>query len=212
MMGRVMKRTVIWAALTLLSASCHSLEPLPSSAFEQPNPLTLRNKHNLSIYSKIPIMSQGQASARQLKRFLMTRHKGLSSREALEMANTYIKEAAVEGVNHDIAFCQMCVETNYLRFGGAVKPWQNNFCGLGATGGSVKGAAFKDKEIGVRAHIQHLKAYASVKPLKQKRVDPRFHLVRRGKSPRVNGLTKTWAMDPNYGDKIMALMMKLNAM
>ncbi|MGA0201229.1 MAG: N-acetylmuramoyl-L-alanine amidase, partial [Prochlorotrichaceae cyanobacterium] len=80
------------------------------------------------------IMGHGYTSDVQLMVFL----KG-NNPEALgqfsEIAKLYREEAAIEGINHDIAFCQMCLETNFLRFGGDVKANQNNFAGLGAIGG-----------------------------------------------------------------------------
>ena len=50
---------------------------------------------------------------------------------------------------------------------------------IGATNNSPvgKGAWFDTPEIGVRAQIQHLKAYATPEPLNQELVDPRYHLV-----------------------------------
>jgi hypothetical protein len=122
----------------------------------------------------------------------------------------YVEEAALEGVNHDVAFCQMCLETGFLEFGGDVDPAQNNFCGLGATGGGAQGAVFADARTGVKAHIQHLKAYGSDQPIARPPiVDPRFHLVRRNVAPSVHGLSGRWASDPRYGEKIMSLIRKL---
>ena len=70
-------------------------------------------------------------------------------------------EAVKEGVKPEIAFGQAMKETGYLQFGGAVKIEQFNFAGLGATGGSVAGAQFSNVAEGIRAQVQHLKAYAS---------------------------------------------------
>jgi N-acetylmuramoyl-L-alanine amidase len=62
---------------------------------------------------------------------------------------------------------------------------QNNFAGIGATGGDVRGASFSTPEEGVLAHLQHLYAYATTNPLptQYSLVDPRFHLVQRGSAP-----------------------------
>ena len=46
----------------------------------------------------------------------------------------YISEAHDEGINSDVAFAQMCLETGFLKFGGAVTEDMHNYCGLGATG------------------------------------------------------------------------------
>ncbi len=59
----------------------------------------------------------------------------------------------------------MIVETGALSYwrgnrSGDVKPEQNNFAGLGATGSGERGESFKDIETGVRAHLEHLMLYA----------------------------------------------------
>jgi len=64
-------------------------------------------------------------------------------------------------------------------------------------------------EEGIRAHIQHLKAYCSLEPLKSKQVDMRFHNVKRGIVFTIYDLTGRWATDPRYGDKIHYLIKKL---
>jgi hypothetical protein len=76
-----------------------------------------------------------------------------------------VQEAAAEGVNHDLAFCQMCLETNYLNFGGAAKPEQFNFADMGIISPTNSGISFPDARTGIRAQIQHLKAYGSTEPI-----------------------------------------------
>ena len=90
----------------------------------------------------------------------------------------YYEEGAREGVRPDMAFAQALKETGYFRYGGTVTPDQNNYCGLGTTSESVKGAYFSDSLLGVRAHIQHLLAYASTRQPVEPVVDPRYDLVR----------------------------------
>ena len=115
----------------------------------------------------------------------------------------------VEGINYDIAFSQMCLATNFLRFGGDAKPAQNNFADLGAVGGGAQGATFPSAQMGVRAHIQHLKAYANLEPLVQDVVDPRFRFVTRGIAPLVDQLSGRWSSDLDYGKKILAILRRL---
>ena len=103
----------------------------------------------------------------------------------------------------------MCLETNFLRFGNDVKSVQNNFAGLGAIGGGAQGANFASARLGIRAQIQHLKAYASTEPILQDIVDPRFRFVRRGTAPLIHQLSGRWAADLQYGDKIMAILRRL---
>lgn len=151
------------------------------------------------------IMGRGTASEVQMIMFLKSHHPhGLTA--FTDLPKLYREEATIEGVNADVAFAQMCVETGFLRFGNHVKPEQNNFAGLGGIGDTPEGASFRDARIGVRAHIQHLKAYASSEPLVQESVDPRFRLVRRGVAPLVDQLSGRWSADRFYGQKIKAVL------
>jgi hypothetical protein len=155
------------------------------------------------------IMGEGKVSAEQLARFLGEINPGADRAFVDKLAGYYITEAAAEGVNHDVAFAQMCLETGFLRYGGLVSPEMNNFCGLGSTGPGHPGEVFPEARIGVRAHIQHLKAYATESPLNQELVDPRYRWVRYGSSPAIQGLAGTWAADRAYGDKISAILERL---
>ena len=126
-----------------------------------------------------------------------------------DLAKLYQEESKTEGVNYDIAFSQMCLETDFLRFGGIIKPSQNNFAGLGDVAASAAGASFPSAQIGVRAHIQLLKAYASTEPLAGVSVNPRFNFVTRGVAPLVDQLSGRWAADLQYGEKIKAILRRL---
>jgi len=154
------------------------------------------------------IMGHGYTSDVQLMVFLKS-NNGDGLAQFPEVPKLYREEGAIEGVNHDIAFCQMCLETNFLRFGNDVKSVQNNFAGLGAIGGGAQGANFASARLGIRAQIQHLKAYASTEPILQDIVDPRFRFVRRGTAPLIHQLSGRWAADLQYGDKIMAILRRL---
>jgi hypothetical protein len=154
------------------------------------------------------IMGYGNTSEVQLMMFLKSNNEDALSRFA-DIPKLYREEASIEGINYDIAFCQMCVETGFLRFGGGIKPEQNNFAGLGSAGGEAESGSFPSARIGVRAHIQHLKAYASTAPLVQELVDPRFRFVTRGIAPLTDQLTGRWSADPEYGKKILALIRRL---
>lgn len=154
------------------------------------------------------IMGVGQTSELQMMMFLKSNNEGAIS-QFPDIPRLYREEGIVEGVNYDIAFCQMCIETGFLQFGGSIRPDQNNFGGLGDAAGTADGAIFPSARIGVRAHIQHLKAYASTAPLVQGLVDPRFRFVARGVAPLVGQLSGRWAADPQYGDKITSLVRRL---
>ena len=123
----------------------------------------------------------------------------------------YIDECNAEGVKAEVAFCQAMKETGFLRFKNCdVKISQYNFAGLGATGG-VPGNSFSTVREGIRAQIQHLKAYASTEPLNNTCVDERFKYVSpRGGAPYVEWIGKQenpipgygWATDKGYGYSI----------
>ncbi|MBQ9199868.1 MAG: GBS Bsp-like repeat-containing protein [Lachnospiraceae bacterium] len=123
-----------------------------------------------------------------------------------DFCKIYYEECQAEGIKAEVAFCQAMKETGFLKFGGDVKIEQYNFCGLGATGGGEPGHSFGSVREGVRAHIQHLKAYSSNKALANPCVDPRFSYVTRGTAPYVewlgineNPYGKGWAVAVRYG-------------
>ena len=122
-------------------------------------------------------------------------------------------EAAAEGVKPEVVFAQAMLETGYLQYGGDVKIEQFNFAGLGATGG-VPGNSFPDVATGIRAQVQHLKAYASDEPLNQACVDQRFSYVTRNTAPYVEwlGIQENpkhvgWAASAGYGMNLVELYM-----
>jgi hypothetical protein len=155
------------------------------------------------------IMGKGQVPQTKLVQFLEENNPYISIDFVENLAAYYIEEAAVEGVNYDTAFAQMCLETGFLRYGGLVTSDMNNFCGLGAIGPGQPGEVFPDPRTGVRAHIQHLKAYATAEPLKGVLVDPRYRWVRYGSSPTIHGLSGTWAADRSYSGKIGRILERL---
>lgn len=127
-----------------------------------------------------------------------------------EFCKIYMEECQVEGVRVEAAFCQAMKETGYLRFGGDVSITQFNFAGLGATGNGNPGESFLTVRLGVRAQIQHLKAYASTDALVNPCVDSRFQYVSRGCAPYVewlgqheNPAGRGWATAVNYGYSIV---------
>ena len=155
------------------------------------------------------LMGTGIIPAEDMAAFLVNSNTNIESDFAKEFALIYKEEASMEGINHDVAFAQMLLETGYLRFGNLVLAEQNNFAGLGATGPGHPGLSFPDARTGVRAQIQHLKAYASDAPLNQDLVNPRYFLVRLGSAPAIKGLAGTWAADPLYADKINNILERL---
>lgn len=79
-----------------------------------------------------------------------------------KIAVAYMRHGEELGIRWDYAMFQMVVETNALKFTGDVDWNQNNFAGIGATGGGVKGERFTNVSDGARAHIEHLMIYAGM--------------------------------------------------
>ncbi|MDR3114504.1 MAG: glucosaminidase domain-containing protein [Treponema sp.] len=154
-------------------------------------------------------MGQGRTAPDKLASFLLASNPEAEASFVKNLAAIYVEEAGIEGVNHDVAFAQMCLETGFLRYGNLVTPDMNNFCGLGSVGPGQPGEWFPDPQTGVRAQIQHLKAYATEAPLKQELVDPRYRWVRYGSVPGITGLAGTWSADRFYGDKIKGILERL---
>lgn len=125
----------------------------------------------------------------------------------------YYEEASAEGVRPEVAFAQTMKETGFLQYGGDAGIEQFNFAGLGTTGGGVPGNSYPDVRTGIRAQIQHLKAYATSDPLAQECVDDRYEYVKKGAAPYVEWLGQQenpeglgWATGDNYGYDIVRMI------
>lgn len=191
-------------------------------------------KMNLSDYSSAksitilnPIMGASTVNVNQMVKYYNRTGKPYPSgvyaskgaADITAFCNIVMQEAAAEGVRADVLFAQICNETGFLQFGGDVQPGQCNFGGLGATGGGVPGESFPDVRTGIRAQVQHLKAYACTEPLNQSCVDSRFAYVTRGCAPFVEWLGiqenpsgKGWAAAKNYGYNLMNMVRTMQTM
>lgn len=142
------------------------------------------------------------------------------------LVDLYLEIGAKYGIRGDLAFCQALKETGYFQFYGSIQSFQNNFCGLGASGVALTGEealngvdsqkvmylpglhglTFATAAYGVEAHIQHLYAYATTAALPSgcELLDPRFKYVKRGVAPRWIDLDGRWAVPGNgYGEEII---------
>ena len=162
-------------------------------------------------YTKI--MGNAVATAEQMKAYLKAKNPGVAQ-SVLDMVPLYLSEGKAEGVRGDIAFAQSCLETGNFTFSGsAVTLSQNNFCGMGVTSNGMKGNSFGTPQLGIRAQVQHLKAYASTDALKNACIDPRFKYVTRGCAEyaewlgqKENPAGKGWAAGAGYGGKILSIL------
>lgn len=159
------------------------------------------------------IMGEALADAEQMRAYILKKNPNVAQ-SVIDMIPLYISEGEAEGVRGDIAFAQSCLETGNFAFeGSAVTLDQNNFCGMGVTSRGKKGCSFDTPQLGIRAQIQHLKAYASEDLLINECVDSRFRYVVRGCASYVEWLGqkenpngKGWATGKNYGGKILSIL------
>lgn len=127
----------------------------------------------------------------------------------------YYEEAVAEGVDPALAFCQAMKETGFLRFNGQVQIEQFNFAGMGVTGAGTNGDSYQNVREGIRAHVQHLKAYAVknpvfANPVVDKRYSSWFAANRSGTAPYIEwlGISENpsgfgWATEKGYGYSIL---------
>ncbi|MGL5616214.1 MAG: SH3 domain-containing protein [Sarcina sp.] len=161
----------------------------------------VESKSTIVYARKHSIMGSNEVSKEQFKSFLLDMQKKhgfkynltVSLDEFLKLA---YEEGAKEGVRGDIVVAQAIHETGYFKFGGVLTAKDNNFCGLGVTGDGSK-LSFSSARIGLRAQVQHLKAYSSKAALNNAVVDPRFSYVTRGIAPSLEELAGKWAV-PGY--------------
>ena len=200
-----------------------------STVSTKPNTNTTKPNTNNTTSDKTLIMGATQTSVAQMVRYYNSKSSGYDTFTGAnkkyngslakggastieQFAQIVYEEAQAEGVRAEVVFAQCMLETGFLKYGGDVLPNQYNFAGIGATG-AVHGASFANVRIGVRAHVQHLKAYASLDVLTQQCVDPRFNLVARGCAQYVEWLGMKenpkgygWASAKNYGPNIVNMM------
>lgn len=127
----------------------------------------------------------------------------------------YYDEATAEGVDPALAFTQAMKETGFLKFTGQVKIEQFNFAGMGVTDASTNGDSYQNVREGIRAHVQHLKAYAVknpafANPVVDKRYSSWFAANRSGTAPYIEwlGISENpsgfgWAAEKGYGYSIL---------
>lgn len=158
------------------------------------------------------------ATAEQMVAYIKAKRPDVEQ-SVIDMIPLYLIEGMVEGIAGDIAFAQSCVETGNFAFPAetcAVTLAQNNFAMMGVTATFAKGESFATPQLGIRAQIQHLKAYANSDALRGECVDPRFKYVVRGSAPYVEWLGqqenpngKGWATAKGYGDRILAVLAEI---
>lgn len=196
--AKIFAKTLCFSILiTILFFSCKTLP---------------KSKEDSKINVSRKILAEGRLSEFQLADFFLANNASEDKNRIINFAKLYIEESSDEGINSDVAFAQMCLETGFLRFGGLVQPDFHNYCGLGATDAEHPGERFETEREGIRAHVQHLHAYAATpeQTLKNELIDPRYNWPHKTKFVQdIFGLTGAWATDPAYGDKIDEILTRM---
>ena len=154
-----------------------------------------------SIY----IDGTGSVNKRDVTNYVTRRNPSVDRAVLSRLIDTYFDEAGVEGINHDIAIAQMLYATDFLRNRMATR----NYGGL-STNGLRWNGRFDDMRTGVRAHIQHLKGYASTSRPRGQIVDPRYQILvdlgYRGRVRTFDQLCRRWSENPAYGNSINRIL------
>ncbi len=127
----------------------------------------------------------------------------------IDAAEIYWKYGEITGIRPEILYAQAAKETGFGKFGGAVKPEQNNWAGIkvkGATGDATEDhETFASPDDGVRAHFNHMSAYIGLAPVGEPH--GRYYSI---KSLKWAGTVKTleelggkWCPDLYYGYSIL---------
>ena len=204
----VMRRLAGAAAVASVAVAVGTLSgPYLSASSAEP---VLLPEIRISPMNRVP----GCVTPERLMQFLVTRNRNLDPRFR-RIAEAYRYHGEAWRVRWDYAFFQMALETNFLSYRqpngrmGDVDPRQNNFAGIGTTGGGVPGDRFPDVSSGVLGQIQHLVAYSGeyvAQPvaertrLKQVDILRKSHELRR--PVRFSDLARRWAADPRYASSI----------
>lgn len=179
------------------------VEPIPDTPV-RPVPYTI---HSQII--AMPVVTRQQVVDR-----IVQRNNGEYTRRDIEryIVPAYFQACQAADVDPLIAIAQMCHETDYLSSWWAARP-RRNPAGIGVTGEPGKGLSFPTwARHAIPAHVGRLVAYA-VDPddytpeqaslvqitLSYRALPSRFW----GSAPTINGLTGTWATDPDYAAKLV---------
>ena len=214
--GEALGRSISWDGENSYVYISETDRELPNRGSDRTegNPLANNQNRAWAEIESWTIIGSPQLNATQLNALARRNNPN-----APDLAELYLEIGKIYGIRGDLAFCQAAKETGWWKYGGLVLPEQNNYCGLYATGKAIvgdeslygadpnqvelrpdyHGAWFSTPAAGVEAHIQHLYAYASSKPLPSGRslLDPRFSLIKREQSLYWVDLGGKWAV-PGY--------------
>ncbi len=169
------------------------------------------------VDGQTPLTGVWSGTAEQLASYLLgIEPSPRFTTSASDLAAYYVRYCAEAGLRADLLWAQMIHETGYGRYGGDVSPEQNNYAGIGATGGGAPGLSFPTPEAGVMAQVAHMVAYVyASSPVEWANVatDPRYEFVNpRGAAVVLADLNGRWAVPgTTYGQAIEEIARAINA-
>ena len=183
----------------------------PSTGNEQSSQRTTTNNDRYSytdsaIFSK-KIVSTGSLKSDKVLSYVRDKNPSLSHMD-IAVINSYFNLSG--SINVDIAIAQMLYYTDFFKRIDRVKTC--NFGCLSDTPPDFYGDFKGIVTDGIKAHIQHLRAYAHEPPgLQEKIIDPRYDLAYRKGSKEINfrEVFNNWSADPEYGQKIINILQDL---
>jgi len=193
-------------------------ESEPPSADSSASPASSQASTALVLIGgQTPLTGIWSGTAEQLASYLLSENPWpLFTVSPLTLAKLYVAYCAEAGLRADLLWAQMIHETGYGSYSGDVSPEQNNYAGIGATGGGAAGVYFLTPDAGVLAHVAHMVAYvydSSPVPWANAYTDPRFDSVSpRGVASVLADLNGRWAVPgADYGQAVETVAQAINA-
>jgi hypothetical protein len=158
-----------------------------------------------------PLLAAPRTSREVLEKHMLARpHGDYTDANVRGILRRYAATSKAVGLDPLLVVSQMVLETGNLTSHWSQVP-RRNPAGIGVTGEPGAGISFPSWDKAVRAHVGRLLAYvipkgkgnAAQRELIDEALDVRpLPDDRRGVAPTLKGLAGTWAMDPQYAQKI----------
>jgi flagellum-specific peptidoglycan hydrolase FlgJ len=167
-----------------------------------------------AVTAQTQLLAPPRATLKTFERYMLARqHGSYSDADVRDILKKYNAACKTAGIDPLLVVSQMVLETGNLASEWSQPP-KRNPAGIGVTGKPGEGIKFSSWDKAVNAHVGRLLAYAlpkgegtqaqrklvaealKVRPLPDNRL---------GVAPKLKGLSKTWAMDPKYADKITGI-------
>jgi len=165
--------------------------PVPGSPAHYPN---IPTNTRYIPPTRNELMEPGISRQEDIVALIVSKNRVTPRWYIVDVVKTYFCEAEFERINHDIAIAQMLYATDYLK--NVQRTAVYNYSGM-------FNESFCNMTTGIRAHIQHLKFYATGALVDNRRnVDPRYSVLRAnqylGTVTTLEDLCRRWSESPGY--------------